>query len=453
LAASEVTVDAPAEPASPARSDELTPRSRAVLSALIGSEPLSRAELVKATRLSMPTLDRALKELRDAKLAVDLTGGGVSQVGLARSVGLVAAVDVGRAHQRTGIADAHGRLIGKSIDREPQTEPDQMSASLLSGIVEQIIDAIDAANGESPNGTPYTLADVRTVGVGVPFPVSPNGTPVALFVPGLTGLELGPIVSSLLHEKALESGVKLHPEFSVSFAKDADLGALALRRDAKRTRRTGDRSIENESLVFLKASHGIDAGIVCHGQLVTGAHGLAGEVGHMWLPMDEDEDRPFFKRSKLGSPVNRCRRCNRRYCLENVASGQAIVDYLRPKEGPATVAKLVRSVQTEQIERPADREAVMSAGEIVGAVLSDAVRLADPTRIVVGGLLALTGETFMNPLRIAFAEAGLSGIQPKIEAVAPERVELIELEGAVAVALRGLRKMWGASRQSHPREP
>ena len=65
---------------------------------------------------------------------------------------------------------------------------------------------------------------------------------------------------------------------------------------------------------------------------------------------------------------------------------------------------------------------------------ADAVRLADPTRIFVGGLLAEAGETVMTPLRIAFAKA-LPDLEPQVLAVEKTRITRLELEGAVAVAL------------------
>jgi predicted NBD/HSP70 family sugar kinase len=426
---------------------KLAPRSRAVAGALVGSDPMSRADLVRVADLSMPTLDRALRELREADLITDAGGNGSSGIRLSRLAGLVVGVDVGRAHQRAGLADAHGHFLGRSKDNEAGADPADLSPRLLSSIVEQILATLEDANDRRSNQPPYTLSDIRAIGVGVPFPVSPSGMPVGLFVPELSGLELGPIVHSLLVEKATEHALKLHPSLSVSFAKDADLGALAVRRDARRTRKgLRDVAAESESLVFLKVSHGIDAGIVCHGQLVTGAHGLAGQIGHMRLPVSED--RPLHGAFAGDWPTAPCPRCNRKRCLENVASGQAIIEQLKlhgdDASQPKTVSELIDSVSTEQIERPESRMAVMRAARTVGTVMADAVRLADPTRIVVGGLLALTGETFMSPLRIAFSEAGMSGIQPEIAAIPADRVKRVELEGAVAVALKGLRASWRA---------
>jgi predicted NBD/HSP70 family sugar kinase len=133
-------------------------------------------------------------------------------------------------------------------------------------------------------------------------------------------------------------------------------------------------------------------------------------------------------------------------CIENVASGQAVVKLLQSNSNepspPATVAELVRALNSEQAEREDARAALKRAAEMIGVVLADVARLADPSRIVVGGLLALTGETFVTPLRIAFSSAGLSGLDPQIESVPPDDITRVELQGAVALALKLVRFPW-----------
>jgi predicted NBD/HSP70 family sugar kinase len=413
---------------------------------------MSRAELAYAAKISLPTLDRAVKDLRGQRLIDDTNGdeGGGSELRLGRHAGLVIGVDVGRAHQRAGLATAHGTLVGEPAEQDFSADPDRFSTALLNSIVERILAALEKGNEAVPDpaGRPYALSEIRAIGVGVPFPVSPNGTPVGLFAPDLSGLPLADIVKELLKGRAEELGTHIHPSLSVIFHKDADLGALALLRDDHAdTNGSGPDPAAHEHLVFVKASYGIDAGIVCHGRLVRGARGLAGQVGHMWLPMIEDSFEPKLYEPPSRWPTEPCPRCDRLWCLENVASGRALLRDLESDGDesqtlPENVKSLVKYVTTEQLQRPASRKAVMRAGRTVGLVLADAVRLADPKKIVVGGLLALAGETFLEPLETAFSKAALPGLEPEIVGLEADRVTRIELDGAIALALKNVIATW-----------
>jgi predicted NBD/HSP70 family sugar kinase len=408
---------------------------------------MTRAELASAAAVSLPTLDRALRDLREEQLLEeDITNG---RLQLGRAFGLILGVDIGRAHRRAGLASPHGALIGEPAEPTTDDVPEQFTPGLLVTIAELIEDAIERANEARADGmAPYRLNEVRAITVGIPYPVSPDGITVGMFAPKLSGLKLSKSLRSLLASRADARGSEIHPELRIWFARDADLGALAVWREHLQEHPVGSPGAEEarqESLVYLKASHGIDAGIICHGLLVTGARGLAGQVGHMWIPHEERRygQELYEFEPERDNPGTYCPRCKRMLCVENIASGEAIVKLLERSENeldpPRTVARLVEMLNSQQTERVEARAALTRAARTIGVVLADAVRLADPTRIVVGGLLALTGETFITPLRIAFAEAGLRGLEPEIVAVAPEEITRIELRGAIAVALKKVR--------------
>src|SRR2546421_4671138 len=86
-----------------------------------------------------------------------------------------------------------------------------------------------------------------------------------------------------------------------------------------------------ESLIYAKSSNGVAAAFICAGQRFLGARGMAAQAGHMSLP---PEERPVLQRTMKKElhdwmPDERCPRCERRRCVENVASGQAILKQLR----------------------------------------------------------------------------------------------------------------------------
>jgi predicted NBD/HSP70 family sugar kinase len=440
----------------------LSDRAVRVAGALAKSRTgLTRAELIEAAAVSPPTLTRALADLRGAAwLETDDSSEGRGGQGpggavrLGRNAGLVLGVDIGRAHRRASLADAHGQLIGKLQDEDTSSETDKIDhfgAGLLSTIAELVFRTVTESDGVGSNS--YTIGEVRAIGVGIPFPVGPHGMTVGMFAPELSGLDLAGILLELLRRKASEYGTSLHPDLKIRFAKDGDLGAHALWRDHLERHRGGHGSAHERdqySLLYVKASYGIDAGIICHGLLVTGERGLAGQIGHMLVPEPErrgHESAAYDVARSVSHASNEpCPRCNRWRCLENVASGRAIMHQLvndgDAGPNPRNVEQLVEYVNTQQTARPETRKALIRAGTAVGLVLADAARLADPAKIVIGGLLAGAGDTFMTPLRIAFAEAGLAGLDPTIESVQPKDIKSIELEGAVALALKHAKFEW-----------
>ncbi|MET8506252.1 ROK family transcriptional regulator [Streptomyces sp. NPDC004787] len=107
---------------------------------------------------------------------------------------------------------------------------------------------------------------------------------------------------------------------------------------------------------------GVGGAIVLDGELLRGAHGFAGEIGHLTVLPDGP----------------RCR-CGSHGCLERYA-GQAA---LLRAAGVRTVDALVR--RAEEAE-PRALAALDEAGRMLGVAVSGAVNLLDPQAVVLGGI-------------------------------------------------------------------
>ncbi|MEV6987033.1 ROK family transcriptional regulator [Sphaerisporangium sp. NPDC051017] len=107
---------------------------------------------------------------------------------------------------------------------------------------------------------------------------------------------------------------------------------------------------------------GIGAGLVVDGALFRGAHGFAGELGHVVV-----------------SPDGPACRCGGTGCLERYAGQDALVP---PGQG---INDLVRRLQAGD---PAAAKACARAGAALGVALTTAVNLVDPDTIVLGGIFA-----------------------------------------------------------------
>jgi predicted NBD/HSP70 family sugar kinase len=411
-------------------------RAYRVVRALALEDPSDRSELAERASVSAATLQRALGDLRQERWLDDEDDGDRPQgspVRLSRRAGLVVGVDVGRRHRRAAVAGLQGNILGDG----PYEPRDPIDVENLGGAVaEEIASLVEGAleHASDSDDEPFSISEVRSLAIGVPTPVDRTGRVVGMFLPQWAGLPLRDIVRERLMDRMSPDGA-LHPDLEIVVAKDADLGALAAWRDYVQAEPEEPRGGQ-EILLYLKASHGIDAGIVCGGNLVTGSAGMSSQVGHMWVPAEADTALGAFDQALLAGTDQVCSRCTRFGCLESLASGRALLDRLtamRVPQAPTTLDDLLTQVNTMQTEHQHARQAVLISAIRTGSVLAEAARVIDPTRIAVGGLLALTGEAFMEPLRAT----KFIGAAPELVVV--DDVRGIELRGALELARARLR--------------
>lgn len=198
--------------------------------------------------------------------------------------------------------------------------------------------------------------------------------PVGVGIPGLVDVERGAVTHAvnlgvngdwlpLRDVLAAQLGVPVVIENDVNAA---TLGAAAL--------------ADAADLVYLSIGTGLAAGLVLDGRLRRGAHGAAGEIGH--VPVD---------------PQGVVCQCGQVGCLETIASGSALAAAWPSGDVPPAQALFAAARSGEPSAITArDRFATGVASAV--RVLSLAV---DPASIVLGGGVAQLGE----PLRVAVAHA------------------------------------------------
>ncbi|MCX4722619.1 ROK family protein [Streptomyces sp. NBC_01306] len=122
------------------------------------------------------------------------------------------------------------------------------------------------------------------------------------------------------------------------------------------------------SFLYLTGEIGVGGALVLDGELLRGAHGFAGEIGHVVVDPDGPE----------------CR-CGSRGCLEQYAGQSALLwaAGIDESAGPSGVAELERRAHSGDERTVA---AVAEAGVMLGRVLSGAVNLFDPDAVVLGGI-------------------------------------------------------------------
>jgi predicted NBD/HSP70 family sugar kinase len=294
-----------------------------VLEQLLRNGPRSRARLAQETGLTKATMSalvfdllaRGLVEEREARSgrmgrpAVDVcvTGSTVGALGLQIEGDHVAACIV----DLSGEVRVRHRRDGDNRDARPRT--------VLGRLRRVATDAMTDADE----------AGIRCVGgwLAIPGLVDPESG--ALFVaPNLHWLDVD------LTDP--ESMLGLPESMPVTVDNEANLGALAeLRHGVGR---------EISSFVYVSGGVGVGAGIVIDGQIVRGAHGFAGELGHVMV----DQSGRLCACGEIG-------------CLETVVGGGYHTSVERQAEALATA---LRSV----------------------------VHLLDPEAIVLGGTFAADGD-------------------------------------------------------------
>ncbi|MBG0814126.1 ROK family transcriptional regulator [Planomonospora sp. ID82291] len=142
---------------------------------------------------------------------------------------------------------------------------------------------------------------------------------------------------------------------------------------------------------------GVGAGLVVGGALFRGAHGLAGELGHVVV-----------------FPDGPACRCGGRGCLEQYAGQEALLR----AAGADTVEQLTGRL------RDGDAAALAAcerAGHALGLALTSAVHLFDPGTIVLGGVFAPLFPWIRGPVRATTA-ARLSAIRAAVPDLAVSRL-------------------------------
>ncbi|MGW5342148.1 ROK family protein [Streptomyces sp. HUAS TT3] len=141
-----------------------------------------------------------------------------------------------------------------------------------------------------------------------------------------------------------------------------------------------------DRFLFVPLGTGIAGAIGIAGRIEAGAHGYAGEIGHIVV-------RPG------GLPCG----CGQRGCLETLASASAVSRAWAaacgaPDADAADCAKAVASGDA------AAREVWLTAVDALADGLVTAITLLDPGTLIIGGGLAEAGEILFAPLRAAVEE-------------------------------------------------
>lgn len=181
----------------------------------------------------------------------------------------------------------------------------------------------------------------------------------------------------------------------------------------------------HESMLMVAVGTGVGGAVIVDGALRTGAHHVAGEMGHVPTP---------------GADDLRCA-CGRLGHLEAIAAGPAIERRYAALSGAALSGREIMA-RAESGE-PVALEVVQGAAVGLAKAICGLVTVLDPGCVVVGGGVALAGEVWWNPL-LATCRADLIDALADID-ILPARL------GTSAALLGAARTVFDASDVDQPR--
>ncbi|MGW1546818.1 ROK family protein [Streptomyces sp. NPDC002346] len=269
----------------------------------------------------------------------------------------VIALDVGGTGMKAALVGADGTLLHEARRATGRERgPDAVVESILTFAAEL------RAHGQEHFGESAVAA-----GVAVPGIVDPeNG--VAVYAANLGWRDVP--LRTLLGERL--GGVP------VALGHDVRTGGLAEGRIG--AGRDADR------FLFVPLGTGIAGAIGIAGTIEAGAHGYAGEIGHIVVRPDGPD----------------CG-CGQRGCLETLASASAVSRAWAAASGDpeADAADCAKAVESGD---PAAVRVWQEAVDALAAGLVTALTLLDPRTLIIGGGLAEAAETLFVPLRAAVEE-------------------------------------------------
>jgi glucokinase len=288
---------------------------------------------------------------------------------------LVAGLDAGGTTINATVLDAQGRFLVEEMAESPscvREGPDKA----VEALAQALADVLEIT------GTPR--AAVRMVGLDTPGPVTAGGV---ICSAGATNFA-NPEWRGFDVRRALELRIGI----PVVFNNDANAAALYAHH-----KHFGPGTAELTSSVSVIVGTGLGGGVVEAGQVIRGAAGMAGELGHIWLPMDG--------LLAPGQPIPMCN-CGLPGDAESIASLSGIQKTLLPywltqfpghelAGQPVDVAaKLVRSYG--EAGDPLALAIFEQQAMAIGRLLTIAANFTDPHVYLLGGGVVEAAPAFRD---------------------------------------------------------
>jgi glucokinase len=276
--------------------------------------------------------------------------------------------DIGGTTVKLGLVDEGGELIQKW---EIPTRKEKHGDLILPDVAESILGVIKDRN--------LLRGQLAGVGVGVPGAVNSEGTVYKAVNLGWDIFHVPSTLEALLH-------------LPVKAGNDANVAAYG------EMWKGGGKGVSN--MVMVTLGTGVGGGIIVNGNMLTGATGAGGEIGHMHV---EDKETEVCG-------------CGNKGCLEQYASATGIVRLARRRlakeDGPSKLREGVLSAKSVfDALKDGDEiagEVAKEFGTYLGKGLAQIAAVVNPEVFVIGGGVSYAGEVIFDYIRPVFEQYAFS---------------------------------------------
>jgi predicted NBD/HSP70 family sugar kinase len=328
--------------------------------------PRSRARIAQETGLNKATVSSLVAELTERRL---VSAGDVDRAGSVGRPGLIVHLD-GRCVCGIGVelnVDYAATLV---LDLRGDVLFEHRVALDVAGLgPDRTLDAVAALATEAVAAASARGAVPAGLTVAVPGLIrSLDG--VAIYAPNI-GWHDVPVLDGLRK--------RLDPPFPIRVENDANLSAIAEWAMGAEAR--------TPDLVYLTGEVGVGGGVIVADQLLRGAGGLSGEVGH----------------TSLGDPDAICG-CGRRGCWETVVGLAALLREAADPDDPVHDPARDLEDRLAEVARRADAgdartlAALHKVGTALGTGAAVLINLFNPRVVVLGGYFAVLGRFLTEPM-------------------------------------------------------
>lgn len=368
-----------------------TENTSSILRTVHETSDISRADLVRLTGLTAPTVSRIVGFLVEQGVVTESPG---SSTGVGRKPVVlhfngrsryIVAIDFSWAHVRTALMDLGGGILD-------HTERAIDARGSIKVEFEKVMDTVQELLNRHRG--------VKIIGAGFSAPGLINSEAgVIIGVPNF------PSIRNLQVRQMIEGRFGF-PTFVIN---DANAEAIA--------EKFFGQGRDASDFVLVHLGYGIGAGIIVGGRLYTGNFGVSGEIGHTSV------DRRHGKWCD----------CGNRGCVELYAGLRGILE-----DASAEAGRQISFAELQQLGAEGNAEilsVLKEKGELIGYAVVNLVNLLAPQRIIVTGQVAALGAPILEPMKRVVTERCFYHIADQLSITLSSLSENSTLLGAMTIVL------------------
>lgn len=382
-----------------------------VLNLIRREKEISRADIVKRTGISAPTVTRIVDSLLHNEQLIEQVGTGESNVGrpplMVRFLGeenYVVGIDWGKTHIYGILANLNGEVLHE-LDVPSEVDNDfESDLAKVSNLIHYII-------GHSG------VDSEKIMGIGIA---------AAGYIDKHTGE-----VAYSPNFNWTHSHIKpnLEKEFGVPIKVDNVARVTAL----------GELMYGHghtyRDFIYINVGYGIGSGIIMDGKPHYGFDGYSGEIGHTRVSIPTHETRQCV--------------CGKTDCLECYASGRGIAETVWKQLDlyPDSILHVLSQDDQSQITgkmvakaaQSGDklaRQSITFAATALGHSISTVANILNPQAIILGGKIMKTGDLYLDRVKEVFNRETLRNADREIPVLLSANIDRGAAIGAVSLILK-----------------